>query len=56
MEKYLVLGAVILVALLIFKFVGKVIKIILLILLAAAAVFYFTGGDLSGLHLPSFKR
>jgi hypothetical protein len=55
MEIALILGALVIGALIVFKLVGNLIKIILLLALAAGLVLYFTGGDLSALNLPAIK-
>ena len=52
MESILIVGALILGALLVFKLFGNFLKIVLLFAIAAAAVLYFTGGHFNGVNLP----
>jgi len=53
MESMLILAAVLVGAFIVFKIFGNLIKIVVLTAVAIAAVFYFTGGNLSS--LPSIN-
>lgn len=53
MESYLIIGALLVGAFIVFKIFGNLIKIIVLTVLAIAVVLYFTGGNVS--NLPSIN-
>ncbi len=53
MESYLIIGALLVGAFIVFKIFGNLMKIVILTVVAIAAVLYFTGGNLSS--LPSIN-